>query len=66
MTQHYTKNTTEASAWCAKCKRRTMHRVDADEMQGRLGPCLECIRKLDAQHAEKPKAEPPTQRSLFL
>lgn len=36
MGEHYTLNTVETSAWCAKCEKRTPHRV-----QGRkLGPCL--------------------------
>jgi hypothetical protein len=26
--EHYTRNTVEVSAWCAKCSKRTMHRVD--------------------------------------
>ena len=51
MTEHYTRNTIEASAWCGKCKKNTMHRVDRDEMQGRLGPCLVCMAKHDAEHA---------------
>ena len=50
MTEHFTKNTVEASAWCAKCKRKTMHRVDADAQQGRLGPCLVCVALLEAKH----------------
>ena len=37
MSEHYTKNTLEATAWCAKCQKQTQHRVDG----GRLGPCLE-------------------------
>ena len=39
MTEHYTRNTVQISAWCAKCRRETMHRVDS----GRKGPCLECL-----------------------
>jgi hypothetical protein len=37
MSEHYTRNTLECTAWCAKCKRNTQHRVDG----GRRGPCLE-------------------------
>lgn len=37
MSEHYTRNTTEATAWCNKCNRMTQHRVDS----GRRGPCLE-------------------------
>ena len=43
MSEHFTKNTVEASAWCPKCQKRTQHRVD----QGLLGPCLVCIAKYD-------------------
>jgi hypothetical protein len=45
--QHYTRNTVSVSAYCSKCEKFTQHRVDGV----RRGPCLECIRKLDAQHA---------------
>jgi hypothetical protein len=38
MPEHYTKNTLECTAWCARCQRDTQHRVDG----GRRGPCLEC------------------------
>lgn len=37
MTEHYTRNTLEVTAWCNRCARQTQHRVDA----GRQGPCLE-------------------------
>lgn len=66
MTQHYTKNTVEASAWCKRCNAFTTHRVDAGKTSGLLGPCRNCIAKLDAAH-DAPKAisavEP--QRTLF-
>lgn len=39
MAEHYTRNTVQVSAWCPKCRKETMHRVDA----GQRGPCLECI-----------------------
>lgn len=57
MTEHYTRRTETATAWCARCKRNTTHRVDG----GRLGPCL------DPQHPIpklSPKS-PRTQQSLF-
>jgi ribosomal protein L37E len=47
--QHYTRNTVEADAWCNRCGRRTMHRVDGVK----LGPCLACTEKLETQHQEK-------------
>jgi hypothetical protein len=37
MTEHFTKNTLECTAWCAKCQRDTQHRVDG----GRKGPCID-------------------------
>ena len=37
MTEHYTRNTLECTAWCAKCHRDTQHRVDS----GRRGPCID-------------------------
>jgi hypothetical protein len=64
MTHHFTRSTVEASAWCKKCQKSTMHRVDQDVMQGRLGPCLLCMEKLEKLHnASKP--EPDRQGSLF-
>jgi hypothetical protein len=63
MSFHYTKNTVEASAWCLRCNRVTMHRVD----QGRIGPCLECCAKLDAAHKERSEVSPdPTGRQRGL
>lgn len=50
MSQHYPKSTVEASAWCKKCRKDTMHRVDGVN----LGPCLVCLKKL----MPKPKWEP--------
>lgn len=41
MAQHYTRNTVEVSAWCKKCRKDTMHRVDGVK----LGPCLPCMNK---------------------
>ena len=64
MSEHYTRNTVSASAWCAKCKKFTQHRIDGV----RKGPCLECIARLDRLHAEV-EAEAlkvfPEQGSLF-
>ena len=57
--EHYTKNTAQVRAWCKRCERPTMHQVDA----GRLGPCLDCIDKLEEEH--KAKAEFHRQRRLF-
>jgi hypothetical protein len=58
MAYHFTKSTIEASFWCNKCGRETMHRVDS----GRRGPCLVCL-----AHPDPPKKKPPSpeQPSLF-
>jgi hypothetical protein len=60
--QHYTKNTLGDMRWCGKCKRNTMHRVTG----GRLGPCEECVEKLEQEHAKR-QSEPAAavQTSLF-
>jgi hypothetical protein len=44
MTEHYTRNTLECTAWCARCQRMTQHRVDG----GRKGPCI------DPKHLKPP------------
>jgi hypothetical protein len=46
--QHYTRNTVSAQAWCPKCGKQTMHRVD----DRRIGPCLDCIAELERKHEE--------------
>lgn len=51
MAEHYTLATVEVSAWCAKCRKNTMHRVDGR----RKGPCKVCMEKLD----NAPKVVPP-------
>jgi ribosomal protein L44E len=48
MTQHFTRNTVSAAAYCPKCKKETQHRVDGV----RKGPCLECIARLTLECAE--------------
>jgi len=61
--EHYTRNTISASSWCAKCQKRTQHRIDGV----RKGPCLDCIAKLEQQHAQrrvKPQEE-ERQQELF-
>jgi hypothetical protein len=61
MSEHYTKNTLEVTAYCRKCQRNTQHRVDG----GRLGPCLEhdapqFTKKQEAQRrqSEKERRQP--------
>lgn len=59
MPHHFTKNTVEASFWCAKCYKDTMHRVDG----GRRGPCLVCgAEQLTIPGIEDP---PPAQEEMF-
>jgi hypothetical protein len=61
MGEHYTRLTVSAAAWCSKCNRSTQHRVD----DRRLGPCLECIAKLELDHAAAAKVEPEKQLTFF-
>lgn len=61
MSEHYTRNTVSASAWCSKCAKQTPHRID----DRRKGPCLVCIAKLEIEHANAPKKQAPKQESLF-
>lgn len=48
MTQHFTRSTVSAALYCGACKKQTQHRIDGV----RKGPCLECISRRDAEHAE--------------
>lgn len=62
MSEHYTRATVSAAAWCPKCQKQTQHRVD----DKRKGPCLECIARIEREIAARPK--PPaaaTQGVLF-
>lgn len=60
--EHYTKNTLAVSAWCPKCRKETMHRVDA----GRRGPCLECIKNLENKPPAPASSDPGAgQGNLF-
>jgi hypothetical protein len=60
MSEHFTRNTLSAAFYCSKCGKVTQHRID----DRRKGPCLECIRRLNAEHDE---VKPPkqTQEKLF-
>lgn len=55
--QHYTRNTVEASEWCRKCNKHTMHRIDGVK----LGPCRECIKRLE-QPVIPGTVEPPSEQ----
>jgi len=61
MTQHFTRSTVSAAFYCPKCKRTTQHRID----DVRKGPCLECIARLEKEHAEAPELITDTQGDLF-
>jgi hypothetical protein len=66
MSEHFTRRTISASFWCPKCGRRTQHRID----DGRKGPCLECIARLNVEHAQneidtRRAAKAPKQTEMF-
>jgi len=61
MTQHFTRNTVSAAFYCGKCGKVTQHRIDGV----RKGPCIECMEKLEKQHAEKKEPEKDAQGELF-
>jgi hypothetical protein len=62
MAQHFTRNTVAAQAWCLKCNKQTMHRID----DRRIGPCMECIAELERKHdAGKKESVKETQADLF-
>lgn len=61
MSEHYPRSTVSISAWCKRCKRQTHHRVD----DRRKGPCLDCIAKLEDQHAAAPKPAAEKQLNFF-
>jgi len=60
MSEHYTRHTVFAAAYCTKCGKQTQHRVD----DRRQGPCLECIERLQKERAAPPKPG-PAQLGLF-
>jgi hypothetical protein len=64
MSEHYTKNTESATAWCPRCGRNTEHRVDS----GRKGPCIDPAHPVPMVRAQIPPLDlpkPPEQKSLF-
>jgi hypothetical protein len=64
MSEHYPRNTVSAEFWCAKCKRHTQHTID----DARKGRCLDCIARLDVEHAqlEIERRREARQGSLFV
>lgn len=62
MKEHFPRNAVSASFWCGKCQKFTQHRID----DRRKGPCLDCIERLERDHAIAPKAVAvATQQELF-
>jgi hypothetical protein len=63
MAEHYTKkNTITATAYCKKCRKFTMHRID----DGRLGPCMPCVAETAGSLEFEPApAQVAQQVSLF-
>ena len=59
VTEHYTRATVSAAAYCSKCGKSTQHRID----DKRKGPCLECIARLDLDHGKR--EHQAKQKSLF-
>lgn len=62
MAEHYTRNTVSATAWCSKCQKRTMHRVD----DRRISICLECADKLERDHESRKEQEKPAEQSKLF
>jgi hypothetical protein len=61
MTEHYTRATVEASAWCKVCHAETMHRVHDRQLQA----CIRCGERQTREAAARPKKEPPKQLEMF-
>ena len=61
MSEHYSKNTVAAKAWCRKCNAFTMHKVQS----GLLGACEKCLMTPETEKPKPPKAVRPTQTDLF-
>ena len=56
MSEHFTRLTVSAAAWCPRCQRTTQHRVTDHKLSG----CLDCIARPPA-----PKPQPAPQLPLF-
>jgi hypothetical protein len=59
VTEHFTRNTLEATAWCKRCNRNTLHRID----DGRVGPCLDPGHPTPLPRAVIPPWDPPADDS---
>jgi ribosomal protein L44E len=61
MGEHFPRSTVSVAAWCKRCNKSTHHRVD----DRRKGPCLECIAKLERDHAAAQKPATDKQMNFF-
>jgi len=61
MSQHFTRATVEASAWCARCWRLTPHVVS----DRRLQYCIPCYQKNGAAQIKSKPAAPSPSPTLF-
>jgi len=62
MKEHYSKSTVAVQAWCKKCNRSTMHRVDS----GRKGPCIDCMERVAKEPRLFHPEPPPREEQLEL
>jgi hypothetical protein len=60
MAEHFTRNTVEASCWCNKCGKPTMHRIDGVKR----GPCMVCMME-QIPFADDARPAPASQPMLF-
>jgi ribosomal protein L44E len=46
---NFEKSNVSVEFYCSKCEQNTLHRID----QGRRGPCLKCLKRLDRENQER-------------
>lgn len=59
---HIPSNVVSQGAYCKKCGKQTQHRVEASH---KLGPCLDCMKKVEENFKLRPKPEESKQERLF-
>lgn len=62
MTQHFTRSTVSSAFYCSKCGKVTQHRIDGV----RKGPCLDCIARLEEEHAAHVEGKPDVEKQQEL
>jgi hypothetical protein len=62
MPHHFTKSTIQADVWCTKCHKITPHRV----FDGRRGPCLDCLARLESEIKNRPVIVAPAQQGRLF